>query len=262
LLLGKNAQLDVKELLRYSLGNVSFPLATDDGTLATTAKATFRNYLMKKYPSSVSQEPAKGGAAIIDGMAVVQSLSLRSLPPTFGDVARQIYNVCRGKAIQYDYNRVDIVFDNYPPLNIKALTQSKRAKGPAAVKRVIKNPQQPLPKNWKNYLSVSDNKVELIEFLFSQWVAYPPATFRVLVNHGQKCDEQLWHGNTERVEELCCDQTEADTIMILHTVHAGKDGGVTIISADTDVFMLGIAHSSVTTNNLNLLFGEGPNVYL
>ena len=260
LLLGKTSKLDLRDIMRYSLGNVSFPLSTEDGGLAVTTKSTFRNHLLKKYPSNCQRRP-EGGSIIIDGMAIVQAFSVRSLPRTFGEFARAVYNRIISMAESGRHERLDMVFDNYPKINIKSFQQGKRAAGGMGAKRVINSPDQQLPMQWNNYLKNSENKLTLIEFLFTEWASYelPKVHPRIYINHGQICHVLEGKDKTVHIPELSTDQTEADTIMILHAVHAGKDGDVNIVSADTDVTVLALAHADAVIYNLYLTFGEPGN---
>ena len=99
---------------------------------------------------------------------------------------------------------------------------TKRAATGSVAKRLINSPERTLPKQWKNYLKNSDNKPILIQFLFDKWTTYTlkPSISCIYVNHGQLCHQLLGVGNVRRVDSLCLDQTEADTIMLLHAVHA------------------------------------------
>jgi hypothetical protein len=64
------------------------------------------------------------------------------------------------------------------------------------------------------------------------------------------------------VEELYSDQLEADTLLFLHAAHAKKDvGEVTIISEDTDVFVLALGHcSQLAPCKMNVQFKHGKKV--
>ena len=57
--------------------------------------------------------------------------------------------------------RLDIVWDDYFPDNLKAETRKKRGKG---VRRRVE-PSGAIPGNWVEFLCIDDNKIELFSFL-------------------------------------------------------------------------------------------------
>jgi hypothetical protein len=245
LLLGDKTDMDLKTVMKYSLGNVSFPLASEDGGLCTTPKSKLRHHLLKEYPSD-SINPPKGPtcAVIIDGMGIVQGLSPRALPATWELFARKILEICLAKG--KECGRLDIVFDRYPEVSIKNLTHRKRAGGESSsAERRILNPESALPKGWKSFLTNGRNKENLIEFLFRQWSAYTLCSeMKVFIRHGTLCHQLLGAGNTMLINDLETDQEEADTMLLLHAHHAGREfSHILIHSEDTDVFVLALAHS-------------------
>lgn len=61
-------------------------------------------------------------------------------------------------------NRIDIVWDVYQTNSLKATTRQRRGKG---TRRRVESGTL-MPKNWKDFLSVEENKAELFEFLCLQ----------------------------------------------------------------------------------------------
>ena len=59
---------------------------------------------------------------------------------------------------------------------------------------------------------------------------------------GDKCYRITSDGSTE-VQELQCQQEEADGQLLLHAAHAAEEGyeGVVVCSEDTDVFIMALA---------------------
>lgn len=258
LLLGKNSSINLKELMCYALGNVSFPLATEDGALGSTVKSKFRAHILKKYPGAVVPSTPDGGTLIIDAMAVVQGLGPAARPKTYGEFARKIFDICMTSGKSHE--RIDIVFDRYPSISIKSLTHEKRAAGQSSGLRVILGPEKTLPKQWNQYLRNGQNKELLIEFMFKEWSKYTDSIYskkEVFVQHGKLCHKILGKNRSQLIQELESDQEEADTLMLLHADHAKSTyDTITINSDDTDVFLLCISHYTNVRSNFFLKFGK------
>jgi hypothetical protein len=125
LLLSKSKGLDLKNVMKYSLGNVSYPLASEDGGLSTTPKSKLRDHLISKYHGCVIPDAPTESAVIIDAMGVIQGLAQRSLPSTWKDLAEKVFSICKAKAS--DQLRLDIVFDRDDnQASIKCITHQKR----------------------------------------------------------------------------------------------------------------------------------------
>jgi len=58
-------------------------------------------------------------------------------------------------------SRIDLVWDVYLPASLKASTRQKRGK---SMKKMVA-PSTVMPKNWKDFLRVNENKTELFAFL-------------------------------------------------------------------------------------------------
>ena len=120
---------------------------------------------------------------IIDGAALVHSL-----PPwiskTFEEYA--MFDVLPTiQAYSTKYNRTDIVFDVYHQSSLKAEIRSKRGRG--VRRRVTKEGK--IPSNWRNFLRVNDNKVELFNFLTDK-IAHMSSQNVVIVTQGRRCCQQ------------------------------------------------------------------------
>ncbi|CAH3181917.1 unnamed protein product [Porites evermanni] len=122
--------------------------------------------------------------------------------------------------------RVDIVWDEYVENSLKATTRSDRGAG--VRRRVAANNQ--LPRNWKEFLRVDENKRELFKFL------------------------------AESTSSL-----QADTRMLLHIQDALQQGHKKILlrTVDTDVLVLAVAFLQQVTEGEHLdlwvAFGTGNN---
>ena len=103
-------------------------------------------------------------ATILDGAAVVQMLNPRT-SRTFQEYGERVFAPYIYAQLEKS-SRIDLVWDVYLPDSLKASTREKRGKGTR--KRV--GPSTVMPKNWKDFLRVNENKNELFAFLSRQTV--------------------------------------------------------------------------------------------
>ena len=91
-------------------------------------------------------------AHFLDGAAVVQMLNPGTAKTL--DYAEQVFLPYYISAQLENTTRVDIVWDVYQTYSLKGTTRQKRGKG--VRRRVV--PSAAIPKNWKDFLRVDDNK--------------------------------------------------------------------------------------------------------
>lgn len=125
LILGQSRKIEMREILSYSLGTVSYPLASADGLLAKTKKSALMDLLEKKGGDCLVDQVPVDGAIVFDGMAVMQAM--RSRPDTFGELAETILQNILQLALQHKCTRIDFVTDQYPLISIKNIERSRRA---------------------------------------------------------------------------------------------------------------------------------------
>lgn len=179
-------------------------------------------------------------------MALVQMLKFAGAS-TFGEMVAKYFEVVTSYFRQ-GCHRVDVVFDQYWQLSIKAGEQKKR--GEANVLEVrIHGASTPVSKQFPKYIAYAQNKVSLCAFLREAWSAMGK---RLLQPNNQFVIGGMTDGNLalsikstrcDTVPALNADHKEADTRMLLHTKHASQDGQKIVIqSPDTDVLLLCVAH--------------------
>ena len=99
---------------------------------------------------------------IIDGMAAVQSLGVKS----FGDWSDNFtaFVVCHFS----DKCTRDVVFDRYLPNSIKGVTRAKRKTGKSkGIRRDVASREQRIG-NWDRFIVVEENKASLAHFLSTE----------------------------------------------------------------------------------------------
>ena len=158
---------------------------------------------------------------------------------TFGDFAENFLKVTFGYAKNFE--RVDLVFDRYRAHSIKSATRVKRKKG-VVIRRVLAHRDVPLPHDWDGYLSDSNNKMELEDFISHEFIASAPDDVIAVTAGGLLEDEDVMCNKDVDVESIKSNHEEADTRMLLHACHTASDT-VFVWCRDTDVLVLLIAHS-------------------
>lgn len=117
LIICQNRHIDLREILSYSLGTISFPLASVDGSLAKTSKSALLQLLEGRSQDSLVSSIPTGGAVLIDGMAIIQAC--KPIPATFGELADVILCHICNMARKYKCLRIDFITDTYPQISIK-----------------------------------------------------------------------------------------------------------------------------------------------
>lgn len=110
LVIAQSRAMDLRQVLKYSLGPVPWSLATPDGQIAKTTKSLLLHLLEKDVPpvEAVPQD----AVWVVDAMALLQSLS--HAPRTFGELAEAIFCMVTTSFSTHGV-RVDFVSDSYVP---------------------------------------------------------------------------------------------------------------------------------------------------
>ena len=269
LILSKTREINLKELLSYSLSDYPLSLATVNGGLVKTAKSKMFEILEGMALNPVIDNPAEDigerNALIIDAMAVIQMMNGKW--KTFAEFSDSLFSHLVKLALQWKATRLDFVADRYPEVSIKNAERRRRAS--EGVQRVhILSKDQSVPKQWKKYLSCGKNKESLIAFLCDYWRTYKSSHLCYiecmyitskckchLLTTGSSPNDCVLH---HEVPELQCDHEEADTRLLLHSNHAAETHDTIIVKTpDTDVFLLCIAMCRTIGKKLLVMVGTG-----
>ena len=124
LLLTRSREIDLKEVLSFSLGPYPLSLATTDGIMVKTVKANLMHIIEDMVDDSVTDDVIpSNGALIIDAMAMFQSLS--QVPATFEELPPLLLSILISMATRLNATRVDFVVDRYPKVSIKNSERKK-----------------------------------------------------------------------------------------------------------------------------------------
>ena len=262
LLVAESRNLHLPDIFKYSLRPFPRSLATSEGELVKTSKSKLIHVIEEEaQTSSVSDLPHEDNACILDGMAVLQTLT--SLPEKFGELAIQLLSKVTKIALRFNCKRVDFVCDRYPRQSIKNIERDRRAIDGVQIINIYSEHQK-VPRQWKKFLSTGENKEQLMEFLFYAWKKADPIMLNgieVFLAHQKVC-YRFFPSNDAldctEIDELCCDHEEADTRMLVHANHASQFyRNIIIKSPDTDVFAIALNVCSESSADMFFETGVG-----
>ena len=159
-LIAQNRDLDMKDVLQYSLRPFPSPLATVEGHLVKTAKSKLLNLLESEMNDAYVERVDGESALIIDAMAILQTMKINVA--TFGELAHELLTKIVKMAIFSNAKRIDFVGDRYPVRSIKNLERNKRSEGGTFLVKIYGG-QQRVPRQWKKFMSTGKNKEELMK---------------------------------------------------------------------------------------------------
>ena len=235
LVAAKHRDIDLREVLSYELCSVPIALAHPDGTLMP---------LLEKDVPCPSSLPCSeiSTAYLIDAMALIQMLKSAGTV-TFGELSGKYSDVVVTTLSRNCCTRVDLVFDQYRPVSIKAGERNKRGES-SSLEVKIHGGSTPVPKQWTKLISNPKNKEN---FALSQHLPERLSPSQKVFLAGGFMDGSrtvsLTQGSVAIEPKLCSDHEEADTRLLLHAKHAASTHRrIVIQSPDTDVAVLSIAH--------------------
>ena len=126
-MISQQRNLDLRKVLSFSLGNISWSLDNSDGSILKTAKLA----LMDAVEKDVDDQPSiyvnqdqlpVFDVVVVDAMAEIQTLKA---PPTFGMVASQLLQQLVSIASVYHTCRVDFACGTYPDISINGGERSR-----------------------------------------------------------------------------------------------------------------------------------------
>ena len=151
LLIAKSRNLNIEDVLKYSLRPFPSSLATIEGDLIKTQKSKLLQAVENEADSpTVADHPDGDDACVLDAFAMVQTLT--PVPDSFGELSIQLLVKVVNSALRSKCKRVDFVCDRYPQQSIKGLERNRRlAQDVQKIK--IYSMAQKVPRQWKKFLS-------------------------------------------------------------------------------------------------------------
>ena len=125
----------------------------------------------------------------------------------------------------------------------------------------IHGPSTPIPKQWAEYITNPQNKINLCDFLTSTLCSRGKEQLaggkKLVIGGGYKDSEiavSISNGVLEFTEPLACSHEEADTRLLLHDKHASSSTSRVIMeSPDTDVLVLCITYFESMQASIKLI---------
>lgn len=190
-------------------------------------------------------------AKLYDGAAIVQMLQ-PGTAKTFQEYADNVFSTYMLSQLATAW-RVDLVWDVYIADSLKSSTREMRGKG----KRRHVASSTMIPKNWREFLRVDENKTELFHFLSQKVVLLPTSEGKAI--YATDGMGVLSTPDSQDVGSLApCSHEEADTRLFLHALDAVRKGcrKLCIRTVDTDVVVLAISlFNQLGAEELWLAFG-------
>ena len=163
--IGQTHQLSKENLLSYPLGPFPLSIATLDGGLTKTVKATLFKALEENVEPLTTIPP--DAALIVDAMAILQATKT-SASMTYSELAYAVFNsITRGTPPE---GRIGWVVDTYAEESIKNVEHNCRttaASGTLATK--IRSGTQKVEQQLKKSLRSGAFKASLTQFLLQEW---------------------------------------------------------------------------------------------
>ena len=194
-------------------------------------------------------------------MAVLQAL--KDILKTFAELSDRTLNNNNLLHVAKNAVRIDFVCDAYSVVSIKNAERCQPAKGGTLIVKNITGKQK-VPREWKKFLSVGENKGQLSHFLAKEWrnERYSRKLYgkSLFVSHGSEY-HRICHSafliESKLVDCLCAVQEEPDTRMFLYVNHISDNGFSKLIvkSADTDVEMLAVYFQNFIAAHCYILRG-------
>jgi len=214
--------------MSYENAPVPLSLFLEDGTILNSVKSEFMHKLEGILPAT------EGSLTCIsnDGHATIQALNPPPLgqPTTFKDMAESFtrHITHHAESVCQTSSQIHVVFDEYRSDSIKAQTRAKRGAISRAHVHHVKT-EMAIPRNWKAFLQQGENKSELArcytDFMITNLADRLEPGQQIVTSGGfDQRTVQIATNDVKDVPDLSSNQEEADYRMVLHAIHAAKNG--------------------------------------
>ncbi len=234
-----NRQVDITNVLSHELAPIPTAMFTDSGEMRITkAKSALKNLLQVTIPTRTAEHTS---VTVIDGSAFLWVVHC----PKSGTVKDYINNFeekLKHKLLSGD---VYLVFDRYYEYSTKSVARYARSAEASRVHQLEEGTTMP---SQKVVLTVSENKRQLVELICTDLIQnvhfHQNCVHRhklVITGHYKTPTEISHHGIVIPRRDMDTTQEEADTIMVhqvLLIADENPDAGISVLSDDTDVFIL------------------------
>ena len=226
-----------QDLVGYELAPFPMPMFTETGEMRTAKnKSVLKNTLQKECSLRGQSEEIK--TVVIDGSAVLYTIGWPKPPGTVNDYITKFR-----KYIEYQLSRNDVylIFDRYRDFSAKSVTRSNRGAGLTHTLTLT----MPMPPR-ESILGVAQNKKQIIQLIvddLQENIKFPshcPEFRRLIVTGDDPTPMEITRNAKIPRGDLKTTHEEADNIIAQQMTFVAKHstGGISVISDDTDVFVL------------------------
>jgi len=139
-LLAQSRDVNMEEVLKYSLCPYPSPLATYDGSMVKTQKSKLLQILETTSGIDSVDDIPYESCVVIDAMALLQTI--KDVPNTFEELSLNILESIIAIASKFGSKRIDFVCDRYPKHSIKASERAKQGCSGSTAIRVFGRSQK------------------------------------------------------------------------------------------------------------------------
>ena len=159
--------VDLSNIVQHELMSVPISLAEMSESVWTGNKTLLAECLTETAgcPSHINAN--ESSLLLVDGQALIFAMEKLESCRTFGHLSDNFIHRVHTLSFNFD---VDIVFDRYRERSIKSPTRQRRSKAARPIRRVIESREIPLPVKWSNFISLSENKSNLNDFLSNKLI--------------------------------------------------------------------------------------------
>ena len=253
-LLSSDRNIDVRDVLSYELAPVPTSMFTNEGMRICKAKSTLKRMLQVE----VSRRNAGiADVIVIDGSALLWTIHW----PTDGTVGDFVANFKRRIASYLTDSDVYLIFDRYYEYSIKSVTRDGRKTGVSRKHHLLRTTALP---SQKVILASVENKTQLIRILCDDLTqdrlfhTHNTEKHKLVVTGEDPYPTEIRMEEIKRRYDLETHQEEADIIIVQQVLAcAGEADRISVVSDDTDVFVLLLHHYQLAELGISLTM-ESP----
>ena len=233
--------INFENAFQYPLYPVPLNLAYPDGSKRETQKSKLLEAILPSIPEYQNLDLDRENTAfVIDLIAQIRSCTTSSSGTFKTFINDLLLSIPKG------FKQVDMIADTYRIVSIKNQERIQRGQGS---KIIIGSIHSKLPRDMKKFMENGENKTALIEMLFKYIIENKDSVLQMLQTQKMVLSGDDWCFTVTTVDafanDLQSNQEEADTKVILHTMHILQESELCVLlrspSGDTDITVLALS---------------------
>ena len=255
----------IEYMLEYPiLSRPVFLLEKNSINLKKTGKSELTNMLLCKLDNETIITDVDGkcpqvesDAILVDFMSVTRKLSSVELKDisTFGELCQALLRCVM--SYSHKSKEVHLILENYKELSPKSSERLRRA-GAAGIPCKVLTDNQPLPKDLKDFFSLTDNKKSFQNFFVGYCIKHYKATKHLYIAGGLTSDPDkcmvISGGEANESASYRASHEEADDRIMfsVNQLFTKKVEKITIVTPDADIFVVLMYHLKNTWKGMCL----------